>query len=487
MDRASRTVAAAAASPAAAAALVFVLAAAGHLAFAVWFPGRGGDTDIYFRVAENILRNGCLSMSEPEPGLCVPDWGGNQPPGYPAFVALVWRLAGHADLAIPIAQGVLIAAVLAWMFAGVRRLIGRPGMALTIGLIAAVSPLHLAVTRTLLSEPMAVILSLLVFAELVHSAADGRLRIWTLGAALGAAMLVRFDLVFLCVPVAVAAVLLHSRGDSLRRGVVIAVIAALPAGTWIARNVLLGLSPLRPAVVLSDLSPAPVGYLSWAQTWHDSQYLIPGFYYPLNSHDYSGIVIPASAYADAAEKARVDALLAELRSHDGGAFPSGIDARFAELARERRARLGWRYWLLLPARRTVSQWLTPFHSYAFPIELDIVAEQQIEVRDRGSTLVGLALANPGAALGKAAVNGYRYLVLLAFAAAVFLAARGRLERGVAIIVWSALAFALARHAYFVTTMYAQTRHIFAVMPALELAALLALAARAAPVWRNRNR
>ncbi|MBT5399653.1 hypothetical protein HOL24_03820, partial [bacterium] len=58
-----------------------------RLIFVFFFPDGGGDWDIYSTVAENIL-NGCgVSLSNPESGECVPHFGGNQLPGFPAFVA----------------------------------------------------------------------------------------------------------------------------------------------------------------------------------------------------------------------------------------------------------------------------------------------------------------------------------------------------------------------------------------------------------------
>ena len=51
----------------------------------------GGDTRIYKIVAQNLYLNFCLSLSNPEIGECLPHWGGNQPPGYSSFLALVYK------------------------------------------------------------------------------------------------------------------------------------------------------------------------------------------------------------------------------------------------------------------------------------------------------------------------------------------------------------------------------------------------------------
>ncbi|MBT4732560.1 hypothetical protein HOB87_11415, partial [Candidatus Woesearchaeota archaeon] len=84
--------------------IVIFLAITTRLIFVFLFPGSGGDWDIYSTVAENIL-NGCgVSLSNPESVECIPHFGGNQLPGYPAFVALLWEVFDHKDVSIRLAQ-----------------------------------------------------------------------------------------------------------------------------------------------------------------------------------------------------------------------------------------------------------------------------------------------------------------------------------------------------------------------------------------------
>ena len=74
--------------------VVLGIAIAVRLVFILAFPSSGGDWDIYSTVAENILRGCGVSLSPPDRGQCVPHFGGNHLPGYPAFVAVIWLAPG---------------------------------------------------------------------------------------------------------------------------------------------------------------------------------------------------------------------------------------------------------------------------------------------------------------------------------------------------------------------------------------------------------
>ena len=64
----------------------------------IFIPEIGGDTIGYQNVALNILYNFCVSLSDPATKECVPHWGGNQLPGYPAFLALNYWLFGVKNI-----------------------------------------------------------------------------------------------------------------------------------------------------------------------------------------------------------------------------------------------------------------------------------------------------------------------------------------------------------------------------------------------------
>ena len=80
---------------------VFAAASIPRLLLVQFFPWFEGDGTVYVAVARNILENACVSMSDPQSAACVPHWGGNQPPGYPAFIAVAWKLTSGAAASGP--------------------------------------------------------------------------------------------------------------------------------------------------------------------------------------------------------------------------------------------------------------------------------------------------------------------------------------------------------------------------------------------------
>jgi hypothetical protein len=129
--------------------LVLPLALAPRLMVALTAPTAEGDGRIYLRVAENILRNGCVSLSPPLGGDCVPHWGGNQFPGYPAFIALLEGAFGAAVAVVPIAQALIVAACLAYCVACLARMSKQRAAVLLAAGLLVVSP------ATLASQPAA--------------------------------------------------------------------------------------------------------------------------------------------------------------------------------------------------------------------------------------------------------------------------------------------------------------------------------------------
>jgi len=116
---------------------VIALAIAVRLIFVLAVPFGGGDWDIYSTVAENILRGCGVSLSQPDSGQCIPHFGGNHLPGYPAFVALMWLVSGHADMAIRFAQLLLYAVALGRLVLVVRQYTSSDMPAFAVGLVIA--------------------------------------------------------------------------------------------------------------------------------------------------------------------------------------------------------------------------------------------------------------------------------------------------------------------------------------------------------------
>jgi len=152
-----------------------------------------------------------------------------RPPGYPAYLAAVYGVAGHSITAAIVVEVVLGVATVAGVYLLAARLLG-PTAALVAALALALDPVSIAMTNNLTTETL--------FAALWVAAALCwvRLTSWSLalaGLLLGVSVLVR--------PIAeYLPVLLVPLTLALTRRVVLTALLlvafAIPVGLWMARN-----------------------------------------------------------------------------------------------------------------------------------------------------------------------------------------------------------------------------------------------------------
>ena len=107
------------------------------------------DAHVFRILAMNLLDHGAYSDAGAAP------WGPYflRPPGYPAFLAAVYGLAGRHDAAVIAAQVVLSVATCLLLVAAARELMGRR-LALAAGLVQALSLSSIVAAQYLLSEPV---------------------------------------------------------------------------------------------------------------------------------------------------------------------------------------------------------------------------------------------------------------------------------------------------------------------------------------------
>ena len=433
------------------------------------FPAGGGDTANYRTVALNILQHGCVSLSQPETGLCVPHWGGNQLPGYPAFLAAIWAVFGERGGVALLAQSVLAAGAAVWSGVCAARLAGSRQAGIAVAVAFGLSPLGAPWARFLLTDALSIGATQLVFAELLLALHLGRFRPW-LGLALASAVFLRYDNLILAVPIVVVAAVLPERAKMLRSLVVAASIAAVPGATWFARSVTAGLPAVPALDTMPEGAAAPAGYLRWGESWMLSQYEYPEWNYPLVGKRYSGITIPDRAFATEAERATATALLERLRQYDGQPMPVEIDAAFGALADQRARDAPFRQHVALPAARALLMWVDPRYSSGWPVS----------VPGNSGSLREYALAHPVALLMKAGTAVYRTLLLpLCLAMLLPLVHPPRVVRQVAL---AAVAYALVQTWAHVAIGLVETRYLLSGTTFLEGALALGIVLVR---WRDR--
>ena len=434
-------------------------------------PATAGDWTVYQTVAENLLTNQCVSLSDPISGACVPHWGGNQLPGFPWFIAAVWSIFPHEWIWIGVAQSLVITVSTLYLAKSVTPFFASRHWSLLAGLLAALSPLVVPWVRITLPETLALAATQLILAELVRSYLEGRLRVIPLAIASALALFLRYDSALLAVPIAITGIVIHGPWQAMRRGAILLLLVAIPLGLWWARSMAVGLEPYpKPYTVQSGGAP-PLGYIAWGKTWAVDQYQAPSWVYAVYTRRYSTINIEPSVYGSDGERQRVESLVAELKAfYEDKPFPSHIDTAFAEIAAARRAADPSRYWLVLPLQRAATLWFNPRNSAAWPVSLETVKNEGLPSHAR---LLGNALANPVATLVKLGTATYRVALPLA---ALFLLVRLRRRRGMAFwLLASGLAYALASTLFHAALLMTEPRYIVGTVPFLELALLASLA------------
>ena len=465
-------------------ALIGGAALAPRLVLVVFAPSAGGDWALAYRpVAENIYLNFCVSLSDPVIGSCDPHWGGNQLPGFPLFVALVWLLFPFSETAVRVAQTGVLVLALCYLTRAVYELTGSRVQAFLVAAVLAVSPQHLAWARFLLTETLSLAATYWVFAELFRSLHQGRLRVLQLGLALAAAVFVRYDNALLLIPAALCGFLIHPPWPAIRRSFIVFLLLAAPLSAWTVRAIAHGLPPF-PAEFFSKEFPIPRGYLDWGYSWTTSQYQYPGWYNPAVRAKYSRIWIDPAIYDSLHERKQVEALLTELREYEGEAMPAHIDAAFAALAAARKDAYRLRHWLVTPALRILNMWFNPYNSTAWPVGVGFPArgdpgQAEISTFRRA---VEIATRRPLDALVKIGAAVYR-LLLLGLAAYCLFRSFVPALASVRAIVWMAVSYATVRTLFFAYLPLVETRYIMSTIPALELAVAISLFL----LWQNRRR
>ena len=319
---------------------VFAVALLVRVGFAVALPYDSGDWVLYRNVAQNILSGCGVAVTIPGVGDCVPHFGGNQLPLFPAFAALMWRLSGHSNLAILLAQCLLSAVSVAYVMHAVRRAF-TPAAALLAGVMLACSPVGAVYAGNLETELLALAATQWVIAELLLSLSAHRLRSIPLAAAMTVAVWLRMDSVLLLAPAALIAFAVASPPRLRSAMTSWSVVTAIVAGScliWSVRNVAVGLPPLPRPWVKTDGTYWARGYTDWVTSWVvGQQERGDALYYDLR--DTRHFRLPAYAYALPGERERVARLIAVTRSIPVTATPPAVDDGFERLALAREAAL----------------------------------------------------------------------------------------------------------------------------------------------------
>lgn len=430
-----------------------------------------GDWQVYARVAANILRGCGVSLSDPAAPDCLPHFGGNGLPGYPAFIAAVWTVIGPGKPPVLWMQAAVGALVVPYLAHAVARMAGaRAG--LLAGLFAALSPVQTYMLRYGVAETLTIAAANWLLAELALSVAQRRLRTLPVAASVAAAIWLRLDSVLFLIPVAMIGLWLHRPVAALARGALLACLLLLPLGLWTLRNVTVGLPVAPPAAgwMLPDGSQGPLGYQAWVKQWViTEEQRNDATWFEVDEYDRIRL---APGYARSAEeKAEVDALVERLRAASGRPFPPDIDAAFARLADERaRERSGTETVTL----RLVQGW-GMWRDWSAPLDPKLVPSGAETWADY---IAGWARnVRHGTTQAKLRAFGFAYRFTLGAAFLLVSAwAILRWRSPVQVFALGALGLVLTKSMLAVSGLFMEVRYSATAAPAIELTVALGLAA-----------
>src|SRR5216683_1044445 len=347
--------------------------------FFIWrFPFYSGDTAYYEELARNWLYHGVYGFYS-HGQLVASD---ARAPGYPAFLAAIYFLAGTGRMAVMLAQAFVdlatcvLAAGIAHRLAADASDASRTRVSAAALWLTALCPFTANYAAVPLTEVLATFfttLTLLIFLSPAGMAIDriasrGDLlrsaKIWFAGGlAVGLGTLVRPETPLLLGAVLIFLWLRYRRPANWKKLALatlwLIVGVLLPLAPWAARNtVSLGrvqfLAP-RYAETYGDV--LPTGFYAWTSTWmyrFRDAYL---FTWKLPSQQIELKDLPAYATDSPEERAQVASLLDRYNRIPG--MTRALDLDFAKLARERSRRHPIRTYLWIPIERAVAMWFTP--------------------------------------------------------------------------------------------------------------------------------
>ena len=365
-----------------------------------------GDSLVYGDLARNWLLHGIYGVTDS--GQVIPV--DIRMPGYPAFLAAIFRLFGtehyggvvRAQVGIDLATCFLIAA-------GARRLWSESAGKIAFAL-ATLCPFTANYTATPLPETLAIFGAAfaLFFAlraaqkmrqvpswDVAHSFAIGDWILCGLGIALsvylrpdGGVLLASIGLYLLWLAIT------QRETEFVWVGVLLGVVSLLPLVPWTVRNwrTLHQVEALAPFYAQMPGEYVPLGFNRWTKTWIVDFISVMNVYWNVSAEGNGDAVdihnIPSHAYDNADQQQRTERLFEQY--NQGLTLSPEMDSAFGQLAEERIRAHPLRYYATLPLVRLSDMWLRP-RTEMLNLQLDWWNWEDVPQESLAS--IGLALLN----------------------------------------------------------------------------------------------
>jgi hypothetical protein len=338
-----------------------------------------GDAKFYEELARNWLYHGVYGRNLL--GQLLPS--DERMPGYPAFLAAIYRTLGQSRAAVTSVQVAidLTTGVLTALIAAVLAPVQKRTLVATIALwLAALCPFTASYTGAVLTETLATFFTTLAVLVLVcalthpdmniaRSAIPNNLLLKNVGwfflggLIVGFGTLIRPETPLILIAMGVVLCALWWRPANWWK-LALAILwmgagLVLPLTPWAARNVLhVGhMQFLAPPHAETPGDRVLPGFFDWTQTWMVKFRDAYAVSWKLNKQPISIDAIPDSAFDSDAERAQVASMLDEYNKRV--LLAPALDFQFTQLANERAARHPVRTYVIIPIERAWWTWLTP--------------------------------------------------------------------------------------------------------------------------------
>jgi hypothetical protein len=345
---------------------VTTLAALGlRLFFVFKFPHISGDTFIYGDIARNWLNHrtfGLMELGEIRPTLI-------RLPGYPAFLAVMFKIFGQEHYTAVMVVQALIDTNLCLVIAAIALELMNEKAAKAAYLLAALCPF----IANYVAAPMSETLSIFCTAHAFYYGIRGLKELqqqragtsyWVIAglwSAAGTYMRPDGILVLAALGLGVCGALLTINRKSLAvaAGAAVLLAALLPLVPWTIRNwrVFGVFQPLASRYANDPGEFVPMGFNRWVKTWMVDYVSVEEIYWNEPGTEIDLGKLPERAFDSRQEYEKTQQLLE--RYNQRLEIDPALDADFGKLAQERIIHNPFRYYVWLPSLRIADMWLRP--------------------------------------------------------------------------------------------------------------------------------
>jgi hypothetical protein len=417
-----------------------------RLFFVLKFPATGsGDSPFYIELAWNWLKKGVYGVLVD--GKLMPLDA--RAPGYPAFLAAIFTVAGNSSRAVMFAQAAVDLAT-CFLIAMIAARLAPESVCRRVALaglwLAALCPFTANYTAVVLTETLVTFLTALAIVLLLEAERSASQKTdaspsatrasspWFLAGLVGGfGALVRPETPLLLVAAGLVLAAKWWRPVDwvklARAGLLMGVGLLLPMLPWAARNwkTLHEVQFLAPRYAELPGEFAPLGFNAWTRTWLWRYGDVYVTLWNLDDDEISIDQIRAQAFDSLQERARVSNLLDAY--NDELMLSPEQDREFGEIARERTARHPLRIYLQIPLLRSIGMWFTPrvellpYSGHLWPLQSEWEDDRQDFLVTLSFVLVNciyVALALAGAWMARRRA-GWAILVTFILVRTVFFA------------------------------------------------------------------